>query len=379
MPGAKSPAKDAAKNAPRMKREYYSAVRCAALVVIFAPFVAHALPSSATYKIKDKTLQISGGGETVEMPLECEAKDVLVHDDDLFIACGTEGVLRYSLKDDPFHPSFDTRINVAGDAFELFVDGDRVWVRATSARPLENEPPETKPPGVLPLPIRRPLPVAAGPSIVAPRRPTNVASIAAEVMAFVPIGLPGGALVFGARASYRFKLPIALHAELAPLGLALTSKGNVLSMSAVGFVALDTDYLEVGFGTGGASVNTSGMPVGGPLLAYLLRLGAVDGAGVTMCFEVSNAPGRTTSDTWHVSAVRGVVQAPITARWMLLARGGGGEAGYGAGSLALRFRVFGDGGRRTLFVHAAAGAFGLFFSDLTLIGPSIGGGIEWRP
>jgi hypothetical protein len=110
---------------------------------------------------------------------------------------------------------------------------------------------------------------------------------------FLNLGEIGGGALGGASAVYRFDAPIVVRAELAQLGVGIghsgantyngfnyTSTDNPTGSMAVAaahlLVGLDTRFVEVALGSGGATI-AAGPANGGVSIVQEGRLGARDG------------------------------------------------------------------------------------------------------
>jgi hypothetical protein len=83
---------------------------------------------------------------------------------------------------------------------------------------------------------------------------------------------------------------------------------------------------------------------------------------------------------------------PISQAFMLTARGGGGNVGLFFGDLGARYVLQGDGGKDTIAIKGFFGGAGIDYQScssslgptasgctyISVGGPSVGGGVEWR-
>jgi hypothetical protein len=229
--------------------------------------------------------------------------------------------------------------------------------------------------------------------------------------AFMAFGALGGGTLGSASVAYRFESPIVLRAAIAPFGLAGPStttsgptsfgqtSGNSNNGGAVGVFAahlllgLDSQFVEVGLGLGGATINkniaSSGAPATGAVsIVESTRVGARDGLALNV--ESSTVAVNSKFDLGYFVAS---LQIPVARTVMLIARGGGGNVGFGYGDLGARVVVRGDGGKGTIALTGFAGAAGITVdlcstnpdppftstcNSANLIGPSLGGGVEWK-
>jgi hypothetical protein len=169
----------------------------------------------------------------------------------------------------------------------------------------------------------------------------------------------------------------------------------VTAFAAHLIVGLDTQFVEVGLGVGGASVNqnstigTGGQPSTSALsVVEEGRLGARD--GLSLSVESSAIAANQKFDLGYFVAT---LQIPLSKSMMLITRGGGGRVGFGYGDLGMRVLVRGNGGRGTVALTGFLGGavimenlcsanpdspFNSACNEATLAGPSLGGAVEWR-
>jgi hypothetical protein len=231
--------------------------------------------------------------------------------------------------------------------------------------------------------------------------------------AFMAFGSLGGGVLGSASVAYRFESPIVLRVALSPFGLASpsttssnptsfglggsnngsSSGGAVGVFAAHALVGFDSQFVEVGLGFGGATINenraSSGAPAtGSASIIEATRIGARDGLALNV--ESSTIAVNQKFDLGYFVAS---LQIPVSRTVMLIARGGGGNVGFGYGDLGARVVVHGDGGKGTLALTGFAGAAGIIMelcstnpdppftstcNSANLIGPSLGGGVEWK-
>lgn len=224
-------------------------------------------------------------------------------------------------------------------------------------------------------------------SIVAPPRVGGTYEVKAMLRPFFTLGAVGFGMLTDLALGYRFERPIYLGVLLAPLGFAVGDGNKILAALAQAVVALDLPLFSVGFGIGLGTPNDSFGGDGAFATMQLVRLGALDGLNV----EVHNTL-MVYADEFRYGATRGTVQIPLSPRWWLLLRGGGGPVGYGFGEAGLRVRVQGNGRRGSIFLNATVGGGALIeervsdspscpgcTADVTRGGPLAGIGVEWRP
>jgi hypothetical protein len=214
---------------------------------------------------------------------------------------------------------------------------------------------------------------------LAPARLGGIFSVGADLRPYLPLGKPIGFGFQGAiRASYRFGLPIALHASLSPIG-GVTPAGSVVSGGLI--LALDTQYFEIGIGVGGTSVAPtyfSWGPGAAVTLMQLLRFGAVDGLMLQAQTDVY-----ALADEFQFNSFTATGQIPIVAGWWILLRGGGGVgSGFIVFETGVRHLMIGNGDHQTVFLTALVGVAGITklsqYGGMAA-GPSVCLGLEWRP
>jgi hypothetical protein len=346
----------------------------------------------------------------------------------VLVACGADGVVEIDASN-PQSPRRSGRMPIdSGEATGLFVRDGRVWVEIAhmEARPVRVQQgaaaeapgpsaaapllPLAPTPAATSIPESRPQePAPRSSSILAPPRRGELWELSAAIGGFVNLGPVGGGGFGWASAAYRFALPIVIRAELAPVlfgfeshpiytttpqGLT-TSTGQTASSSAfLGagqvLVGLDTQFVEVALGAGASSVNPnyfSNRSSGGLAIVEEGRFGARD--GLALSIEVSTVAA---NDQTQLGFFEMDLQVPISRSVMLTARGGGGGVGLIFGDLGARYVLRGDGGPDTVAIkgffggagidHQACGTNfgqqGCNYDYISIGGPSVGGGIEWR-
>ena len=390
------------------------------------------------YTLEGPQLRITHAGSSTVVEMGCEGRSVLANGTKLFVACGSAGVVQFDLTD-PLSPRREGTMRVEGDASGLFLHEGSVWVEVshvdarpvrigatTSASAPESTVPSGKAPRTWQLPTRavsrEDAPSAEveqeAPSIVAPPRQGGLWEMALSTSAFVTMGSLGAGLLGSASVSYRFDFPVVVRAEMAPFGVAGPAGSNAttppvpfgsttspppppnsnraVTAFAAHFIAgLDTEFVEVGLGIGGASVNqNSTIGAGGQPVTSALsvveegRLGARDGLAL-----IVESSAIAANDKFDLGYFIGTFQIPISKSLMVVARGGGGRVGFGYGDLGVRVVVRGNGGRGTLALTGYIGGavimenlcsanpdspFLSSCNQANLAGPSLGGGVEWK-
>jgi hypothetical protein len=403
------------------------------------------------YAVEGQSLRITRVGSSTVVDLGCEGRSLLRAGTKLLVSCGKAGVVEFDLTD-PLSPRRDGTMRVDGDAGGLFLHDGEVWVDVShvDARPVRigtesiasegsrvDAPASSHRSRRYISPVRQTnsapddVPQTSSvkpdsdsaeesPSIVAPPRKGNLWEMSLLMGAFVTMGSLGAGTLGSASVSYTFEPPIVVRAEVAPFGVAgpsqpttnanpvpfgqtantnTTTGGRAVTSFAAHFiVGLDTQFVEVGLGVGGASVNQSS-PVGPPgggqpatgavSVAEEGRIGARDGLAVIVESSAVAVNGK-----FELGYFVGSFQIPLSTRIMVIARGGGGNVGFAYGDLGLRAVVRGDGGHGTLaltgFIGGAAitenlcssnpdsTSFTVACATANLVGPSLGGGVQWR-
>jgi hypothetical protein len=444
-----------------MKRAFAVALSCAVTIGVGAVSRAQEVrdaPPEAQYTLEGNFLRITRGASTAVVDLGCAGRSLLRTTTELFVACGSSGVVELDLSD-PVAPRRTGTMRVDGDATGLFVHDGVVWVEVAhvDARPVRtgvaSPVAELAVPAPTAAPPRRPsVPVAwapargapasavdeaesageAGkerPSIVAPARRGGLWELSFLTSVFVPFGNLGIGQLGAASVAYRFEAPLVLRAELAPFGFAGPatttnnpglfspgggpgfpgqptqtppstpgpSNGGIVSVFAAHLLfGLDTQFLEVALGLGGATVNESGAfrqgggapQTGAVSIAQSTRIGARDGLALNMESSAIALNSKFDLGYFVMSA-----QIPVSAKAMLVIRGGGGNVGFAYGDLGVRVLVHGDGGKGTLALTGFAGGariglnlcssnpdppFTTACNSANLAGPSLGGAVEWK-
>ena len=375
------------------------------------------------YALQDHTLRITRVGSSTAVDIGCGGRAMLQAGNKLFVACGADGVVEFDLSD-PAVPRRDGAMLVDGSATGLFLHDGFVWVEVAH---LDARPVHIGAAGEAPLQAMTPLvpyrervaePLSEAPpkepeSVVAPPRRGGLWELSLTSSAFVAFGSLGVGVLGSASVAYRFEAPFVLRAEVAPFGIGgpstttsccgntqtpggfgqSTTSGAVSVFAAHVLVGLDTQFVEIALGVGGASVNENTnsagtAQTGSVTIVESARIGARD--GLALNFESSAI---AINNQFNLGYFVTSVQIPVSAKAMLIARGGGGNVGFGYGDLGVRVLVRGNGGKGTLALTGYAGVdliqenlcstnpdphFSNACNTATLVGPSLGGGVEWR-
>ena len=412
------------KQTVRMKQVFSLPLVLLACVVVGAPAKGYAQEESATSTTElpatfdGRLMHIGLGSAAAIVDLGCEGRSALRVGTRLFVACGVDGVVMLDVSN-PHSPRRSGTMPVDGDATGLFLRNGRVWVAVAhvDARPVniarEPSAPSQAPAPSLAYAESAPNDIpeeAPAPSIVAPKRRGDLWEISLLASGFLAFGQFGGGMLNAASVVYRFKLPLVVRAELAPLGIgfgpvttqdfsqnfASSSHGGSVGVAAGHLlVGIDTQFVELTLGAGGATANqerasAGTAATGGFTIVDRARFGARDGLALDLESITLAADGK-----FDLGAFSAVVQIPLSRNVLLLLRGGGGgPIDYGFGDIGARVFVRGDGGKGTVALTGfAGGAFGGLnlcstnpdptnassCNTASLAGPSLGGGVEWRP
>ena len=371
-------------------------------------FAHTARADDSDYDIDKNHFRVKHGG-SIELP--CVGDTYFVRDRTVYVACGVDGVVIVTV--DALEPIIQRWIAVPGRADGFFEAEGEVWVRlqSVSALKLTSNTPVTAPTPT-PTPSRRvtfkplrtkpppdttfsaaedpyreapkgkkPITPFVFPDWVFPRRHSDLFAASAQLTAMVPAGEGGFSLLAYADATYRASIPLAIHAKCDPFAFVWADGGNVMAVSTLLVASVDTQNFELGFGSGGATVNEiRHASKGGLLLGQYLRLGPSDGLHVLVETQVF-MPRIERSRSWEFAGLQFSFAIPVSSAFALVGHGGGSRAGYGKGELGLRYRAHGDGGRGSLYFSLLAGGAGLYFAPggLTYAGPAFGLGFEVRP
>jgi len=409
---------------------------------------AHDAPAEPETAFEGHLLRITASGSSRVVDIGCTGRSALRNGNKLLVVCGTEGVVEVDLSD-PNSPRRAGAMHVDGDATGLFLRDGSVWVEVAhvDARPVRIETPGPLP--VLPratqertvttpndtLPRLPPSAPAAAPenlpgdapkespSMIAPPRRGDLWELALATGAFVAFGTLGGGVLGSASVAYRFESPFVLRAAMTPFGIAgpstttsssppvplggsggfsgpSTSKGGTITVfGAHLLLGLDTQFVEVGLGLGGATVNQTfgngfgpsprGTPdTGAVSVVEAARIGARDGLALNV--ESSAVAANSQFDLGYFVTS---VQIPVSKTAMLVLRGGGGRVGFAYGDIGVRVLVRGEGGKGTVALTGFAGGAGIMVNlcssnpdppfatscnSSNLSGPALGGAVEWR-
>jgi hypothetical protein len=388
------------------------------------------------YTFDGNLLRITHGDTSTVVDLGCAGRAALQTGAKVLVACGAVGVVEVDVSD-LASPRLDGAMRVDGDATGLFLRDGRVWVEIAhvDARPVRVETPSPlsgavptltprevalpraalaplPPPDAIPAPkgvapAEAPIENTERPSVVAPPRQGNLWELSFLTSAFVTFGTLGVGALGSASVVYRFELPFVLRAEFDPFGVAgpstntsssgaqtQTSNGAITTAAAHLLFGIDTQFLEVSIGIGGATVNQNigsvgGSPATGALsIAESARIGARDGLALNLESSAIAAGGQ-----FNLGYFLSSLQIPITRIVMLVVRGGGGPVGFAYGDLGVRVLAHGDGGKGTVALTGFAGGAAIMVdlcssnslppftsacNSSTLGGPSLGGGVEWK-
>jgi hypothetical protein len=225
---------------------------------------------------------------------------------------------------------------------------------------------------------------------LAPGRLPDVVHAGFDVRTFYPVAWSSGVGMLGsAFGMYRFDAPVAVRLNVASVGFVTLPPGSSAGTPGDGTVfdgnvalTFDTQYFEMGLGAGALTTYVSSGPISFEV-ANFLRVGAIDGLMVeTQVAEYLE------SATLHLADVHGLIEVPITRRWWLVTRCGGGQPKDFYGEQGARHLLTGNGDRQSLFLTVAFGysAVGTTHSSSysgqtyqTMVGgPSFSLGLEWR-
>jgi hypothetical protein len=318
-----------------------------------------------------------------------------------------------------------------GEATGLFFHDGRVWVdlARVEAEPVRTTTAGVAPPVGVPGLARLPPPAtapAAGsaaapatsletteppppprPSLLAPPRRGELWELSALMGGYINLGAVAGGITGFSTVAYRFGAPLVVRAELGSFGLAVgdsttvnrvggtpASSNTIALASAHVLAGLDSQFIEVTAGLGGATLSNQSVfnpgptpATGGVSVVAEGRFGARDGLALTLEWVTVGANGQ-----FQFGSLAASGQIPLTERAMLVFRGGGGGVGVLWGDLGARVVVKGDGGPGTIALTGYFGGAGIDFGTCISVGsngfptcettsvggPSLGGGIEWR-
>ncbi|MCP4603025.1 MAG: hypothetical protein GY847_21330 [Proteobacteria bacterium] len=227
-------------------------------------------------------------------------------------------------------------------------------------------------------------------SMVYPRHLDHTGELSVVLRPLIAVSETGGfGMLNEALASYWMKW-IFFDVAVAPLGLAWTGDGNIVSTSILGHIGFNSRSFAIGLGTGVAITPTdmSGAFMGEMGSAYddsedsettesewtgftssrfalsqKVRLGARDG----LCFTITNlllwvGDKETDDDPYDeepsgfvYGGTTGRVGIPIAARVNLFVEGGGGVMGFGFGALGVFAWLRGNGDQGSIGLSASGG------------------------
>ena len=188
----------------------------------------------------------------------------------------------------------------------------------------------------------------------------DVWEVAIGTYLFLPLGNLGfGALGHG-KVTRRFEAPVALHFDLAPIGVASGKGGAIGTVVGTGTVSFDTSVFELGLGIGAATVHDRGSRAS-LALSQLARIGALDGLALFVRSTIVIERSEFQSDgEFTLGGLEITGQIPLHPEWQLLLRGGGGSAGFAYGDIGARHRL--GPGPRAMGITGAVGGASVFGS-----------------
>jgi hypothetical protein len=352
-----------------------------------APTVEYAIAPGGLH------MKLPGGDRDVPLP-DCEPKAIARDGARVYVACGASGVLVLDATT-PQAPVVSSRIPTEGDAVAFHTDSGKIWVELMhlEARPVDAlaraaRTTLERPGPALPAPAAGSAPLGQAPSsLLSPPRQTGIWELQVDTHLFLPLGNIGFGALNSASVGYRLDVPIAIYADLSPLGVGFGKQGTIGTAAGHGIVALDTHLFEAGLGLGAATLNEPQAEASTSVsFAQHARIGARDGLALVVRSSIV-----VNNDKFALGALTATGQAPLSRRWWLLVRGGGGSIGFAFGDLGVRYLVSGDLGPGSLFLVGTAGGASEFKTracprqsstckriSATYTGPSIGLGLEWR-
>jgi hypothetical protein len=194
---------------------------------------------------------------------------------------------------------------------------------------------------------------AAHASIWAPPLPRNTTALAFTVRPFLHLVGPGWGALASARATHYFRRPLAVAVELSPLALVVERGTPGYISHARLYAGYADDFIELGLGVGARLQRwgPSGISAAGSL-----RLGALDGLNLQLTYVYSLVQNQWRPERrWAVASVAAAIGVPLHRRVRLEVEGSLGFDFWIHGTVGLRHRLWGDGGRGTLDVRAGAG------------------------
>jgi len=220
------------------------------------------------------------------------------------------------------------------------------------------------------------LPRGKARGVLAPPTVRNVVEFDIEASAGIDTEGEGGFFGFRGNVGYRFRGPLRIDLSVDPMDVAFDTGAGV-STSLTAALSFDHQLFAIGLGGGvsieqGGSRHWSGGEGAKPVLAGLLRFGAVDGWNVFLRAQLALVAG-----DWTVDMIEGGTSIPLSqgARPMWLSLRFRGGNGYNAGNLGIRLRVKGNGGGGTVHVMPFAGWKSIdmsFAYGPWVVGPEVG-------
>ncbi len=219
------------------------------------------------------------------------------------------------------------------------------------------------------------------------------------VRPFLPLSDRGIGFVMDAGFGYRFSFPLSVDVELSPFTSAFLSDTNTLTFAGAGIVSYDSDYFQLGIGTGFSRVRvpalfSSKLRNDGDDVAWSviqqMRIGSYDGrnVGIQTRFVML--------DTWTFDGItlNGQTDMDFLGENWLVGRVDLGLTGQSSFEVGLRMLLRGNGGDGSIFLTPLIGAVLLSYADCpestntpntsvtcakkTTGGPMIGASMEWR-
>jgi hypothetical protein len=191
-------------------------------------------------------------------------------------------------------------------------------------------------------------------SVVAPPAPRDLTRVVVVARPF--LGLTGNSwgTLGEARVEHYFSRPFLVGVELSPFAVASAGEGlgAVTHLRATG--AYVNDYLAVGLGLGARfqRFGSNGLSV-----APSLRLGSLDGLSLSITYSHTLARNPYSGqETVGFSNLLAALVVPLGRTTAFELAGGLDLDAWAYGTIGLRQRLIGDGGRGTWFLSAAFGA-----------------------
>ena len=190
-------------------------------------------------------------------------------------------------------------------------------------------------------------------SLLAPPLPRQTTTVNVTVRPFLHLVGPGWGALATARATHYFQRSWAAGVELFPVALVVGRESTGIITHARLYGGYATDFLEIGLGLGGRLQRwgPSGLSMAGSL-----RLGALDGLNLQLSYAYSLVQNQWRPERrWAVAGASGAIGVPVHRRVRIEVEGSVGFDFWAHGTVGLRHRVWGEGGRGTLDVRAGAG------------------------